>query len=88
MAVDSDNDNWPLAGFVHHAFELEYRGQGTQVLVTQLQGAAVASEEHHCVAEPCQPLSICAHILTAPPLVSLTPRSYRCRHSFIITTRS
>jgi hypothetical protein len=61
----------------------------TQALVVQFQETAVDSEEHHCIAGYCQPLSACtAHFtctpisLTSPPQLSVQMQFY---HHHLIT---
>ena len=61
----------------------------TQTLVIQFQETAVDSEEHHCIAGYCQPLSACtAHFtctpinLTSPPQLSVQMQFY---HHYLIT---
>jgi len=70
------------ASFTMHS-NLNSQDRETQALVVQLQETAVDSEDHHCVAEYCQPLSTCtAHFnctpisLPGPPQLSVQMRFY------------
>ena len=70
------------ASFAAHS-NLNTHDRETQTLVVQFQETAVDSEEHHCIAGYCQPLSACTtHFtctpinLTNPPLLSVQIQIY------------